>query len=138
MSIIFFVSRVLLLFMRFSLPFMSLSLFDQNIVYKIVLPIFKARVQSHLRMHKNWLIYLLPGPTNIYNNTLLSLLQSQCEFINICTMSDIGISRDALSIKPSSSGASIDEYERKQKKNYRLGGEQFECICLKRLLDGGI
>ena len=69
---------------------------------------FKARLQSHLRMHKNWLIYLLPGPTNVYNNTLLSLLQSQCEFINICKMSDIATGRDALSIKPSSSGASTD------------------------------
>ena len=50
--------------------------------------IVKARLQSHLRMHKNWLFYLLPGPTNVYNNTLLRHLQSQCEFINICKMSD--------------------------------------------------
>ena len=38
---------------------------------------FKARLQSHLRMHKNWLICLLPGPTDQNNDILFPVFQSQ-------------------------------------------------------------
>ena len=69
-------------------------------------------------MHENWLIYLLPGPTDENNDTLFPVFESQSDsqrFVAIiCKMSD----RDNSSLNPSSSGASASETGAESRKVY--------------------